>query len=165
MRLTHHRNMGLRANGTRANASEEDRNWRRSATSRPAPQITTARNPAFAIALYVHGRWPEVTIVTSGHTRVREDSLPTGAVFMPKPYDPALLPRCIKEMISSLPPSVGEARGFFADVSRRFVLPEPHVDDVPQEVIGRPRQVSRLRDKLRLDPMNAGKNEWEAEPG
>jgi CheY-like chemotaxis protein len=119
----------------------------------------------YALAHYVHGRWPEVTIVTSGHTRVREDSLPTGAVFMPKPYDPALLPRCIKEMISSLPPSVGEARGFFADVSRRFVLPEPHVDDVPQEVIGRPRQVSRLRDKLRLDPMNAGKNEWEAEPG
>jgi DNA-binding NtrC family response regulator len=56
----------------------------------------------YALAHYVHGRWPGVKIiVTSGHTRVREDSLPTGAVFMPKPYDPALLRRRIKEMVAA----------------------------------------------------------------
>jgi DNA-binding NtrC family response regulator len=56
----------------------------------------------YALAHYVHGRWPGVKIiVTSGHTRVREDSMPTGAVFMPKPYDPALLPQRIKEMIAA----------------------------------------------------------------
>jgi two-component system, response regulator PdtaR len=56
----------------------------------------------YALAHYVHGRWPEVKIiVTSGHTRVREDSLPTGAVFMPKPYDPALLRRRIREMVAA----------------------------------------------------------------
>jgi DNA-binding NtrC family response regulator len=54
----------------------------------------------YALAHYVHSRWPEIKIiVTSGHTKVREDSLPPGAMFMPKPCDPALLSRCIKEMI------------------------------------------------------------------
>jgi CheY-like chemotaxis protein len=42
------------------------------------------------------GRWPSIKIIViSGHTRVRKDSLPPGAVFMPKTYDPAL-PQCIK---------------------------------------------------------------------
>jgi DNA-binding NtrC family response regulator len=56
----------------------------------------------YALAHYVHGRWPHIKIiVTSGHTRVREDSLPIGAVFMPKPYDPELLPQCVQEMIAA----------------------------------------------------------------
>jgi two-component system, response regulator PdtaR len=37
------------------------------------------------LAHYVRGRWPPVKIiVTSGHVRVSEDSLPAGAVFLPK---------------------------------------------------------------------------------
>jgi len=56
----------------------------------------------YALAHYVRGRWPSIKIiVTSGHTKVREDSLPPGAVFMPKPYDPALLPQRVKEMIAA----------------------------------------------------------------
>jgi two-component system, response regulator PdtaR len=44
------------------------------------------------LAHYVRGRWPPVKIiVTSGHVKVTEDSLPAGAVFMPKPYDSAVI--------------------------------------------------------------------------
>jgi DNA-binding NtrC family response regulator len=56
----------------------------------------------YALAHYVHGRWPGIKIiVTSGHTAISEDSLPVGAVFVPKPYDPVLLPQCVKEMIAA----------------------------------------------------------------
>jgi CheY-like chemotaxis protein len=42
------------------------------------------------LAHYVRGRWPPVKIiVTSGHVKVAEESLPAGALFLPKPYDPA----------------------------------------------------------------------------
>jgi DNA-binding NtrC family response regulator len=56
----------------------------------------------YALAHYVHGRWPNINIiVTSGHTRVRNDSLPPGAVFIPKPYDPDLLRQCVQKMIAA----------------------------------------------------------------
>jgi CheY-like chemotaxis protein len=54
------------------------------------------------LAHYVRGRWPPVKIiVTSGHVKVTEESLPVGALFMPKPYDPAAITHKIKEMIAA----------------------------------------------------------------
>src|SRR5580693_576506 len=42
------------------------------------------------LAHYVRGRWPPVKIiVTSGHVKVAEESLPAGGLFLHKPYDPA----------------------------------------------------------------------------
>src|ERR1700723_1653861 len=39
------------------------------------------------LAHYVRGRWPPVKIiVTSGHVKARGADLPTGAVFIGKPY-------------------------------------------------------------------------------
>jgi two-component system, response regulator PdtaR len=52
------------------------------------------------LAHYVRGRWPPVKIiVTSGQVKVTEESLPAGALFMPKPYDPAEITRKVREMI------------------------------------------------------------------
>ena len=54
------------------------------------------------LAHYVRGRWPPVKIiVTSGHVKVTEESLPVGALFMPKPYDPAEITHKVREMIAS----------------------------------------------------------------
>ena len=54
------------------------------------------------LAHYVRGRWPPVKIiVTSGHVKVPEESLPAGALFMPKPYDPAVITLKIKEIIAA----------------------------------------------------------------
>ena len=44
----------------------------------------------------------------------------------------------------------------------RFVLPQPHIDGLPQQAVGGPRQIRDLGYKLRLDPMNAGQNERRA---
>jgi two-component system, response regulator PdtaR len=42
-----------------------------------------------ALARYVRGRWPPVKIiVTSGYAKVEESDLPTGALFVEKPYYP-----------------------------------------------------------------------------
>jgi two-component system, response regulator PdtaR len=42
-----------------------------------------------ALARYVRGRWPPVKIiVTSGYAKVEETDLPTGALFVEKPYYP-----------------------------------------------------------------------------
>lgn len=39
------------------------------------------------LALQVRNRWPSTQIiVTSGHRDVRPDMLPSGAIFLPKPY-------------------------------------------------------------------------------
>ena len=54
------------------------------------------------LAQYVRGRWPPVKIiVTSGHIKVTEDSLPAGALFMSKPYDPAEITHKVREMIAA----------------------------------------------------------------
>ena len=54
------------------------------------------------LAHYVRGRWPPVKIiVTSGHVKVTEESLPAGALFMPKPYDPAEITNKVRELIAA----------------------------------------------------------------
>jgi CheY-like chemotaxis protein len=54
------------------------------------------------LAHYVRGRWPPVKIiVTSGHVKVTEESLPAGALLVPKPYDPAEITHKVREMIAS----------------------------------------------------------------
>jgi two-component system, response regulator PdtaR len=54
------------------------------------------------LAHYVRGRWPPVKIiVTSGHVKVPEESLPSGALFMPKPYDFEVITHKIREMIAA----------------------------------------------------------------
>jgi two-component system, response regulator PdtaR len=54
------------------------------------------------LAHYVRGRWPPVKIiVTSGHVKVTEESLPAGALFMPKPYDPAEITHKVRELIAA----------------------------------------------------------------
>jgi hypothetical protein len=54
------------------------------------------------LAHYVRGRWPPVKIIiTSGHVKVTEESLPAGALFMPKPYDPAEIAHKVREMIAA----------------------------------------------------------------
>jgi hypothetical protein len=42
---------------------------------------------------------------------------------------------------------------------RRLVFPQPDVNRVSQEVVGRPSQIGDLSDKLRLDPVDAGEQE------
>jgi hypothetical protein len=54
------------------------------------------------LAHYVRGRWPPVKIiVTSGHVRVSEDSLPAGAVFLPKPCDPEDIIHNVRELMAA----------------------------------------------------------------
>src|ERR1700722_9070321 len=54
------------------------------------------------LAHYVRGRWPPIKIiVTSGHVKVTEETLPAGALFMPKPYDPADITHKIRELIAA----------------------------------------------------------------
>jgi CheY-like chemotaxis protein len=56
----------------------------------------------FNLAHYVRGRWPPVKIiVTSGHVMVTVESLPVGAVFFPKPYDPAEITHKVREMVAA----------------------------------------------------------------
>src|ERR1700727_1649163 len=51
-----------------------------------------------ALAHYVRGRWPPVKIiVTSGHIKVTEESLPAGAIFLQKPYDPTEIAHKVRE--------------------------------------------------------------------
>src|ERR1700729_1465979 len=53
------------------------------------------------LAHYVRGRWPPVKIiVTSGHVKVTEESLPSGALFIPKPYDSAVITDKIREIFA-----------------------------------------------------------------
>ena len=54
------------------------------------------------LAHYVRGRWPPVKIiVTSGHVKVSQESLPAGALFMPKPYEFAVITHKIRAMIAA----------------------------------------------------------------
>jgi CheY-like chemotaxis protein len=53
------------------------------------------------LAHYVRGRWPPIKIiVTSGHVKVDDESLPAGALFIPKPYDAAEITHKVREMIT-----------------------------------------------------------------
>ena len=52
------------------------------------------------LAAYVRDRWPPIQIiVTSGHVSVRDDQIPAGGRFFPKPYDRPEITRAIREMI------------------------------------------------------------------
>jgi hypothetical protein len=51
--------------------------------------------------------------------------------------------------------SLSNARRFPPNVHRTLVLPQPDINCVPQEVVGRPGQIGDLGDKLWLDSMNA----------
>ena len=54
------------------------------------------------LAHYVRRRWPPVKIIiTSGQVSVDEESLPVGAVFLPKPYDASEITHKVKEMIAA----------------------------------------------------------------
>jgi CheY-like chemotaxis protein len=54
------------------------------------------------LAHYVRGRWPPIKIiVTSGHVKVTEETLPAGAFFLPKPYDPAQITNKVRELLAS----------------------------------------------------------------
>src|ERR1700683_350770 len=54
------------------------------------------------LAHYVRGRWPPVKIiVTSGHVKVTEESLPAGAIFLPKPYDAAEIAHQVRQMLAA----------------------------------------------------------------
>jgi hypothetical protein len=66
-----------------------------------------------------------------------------------------------RELASSLRPS--ERARFHAGRPSRRVLAEADVNRVTQETVGRPGQIGDLRDKLRLDPVDAGKNERRSE--
>ena len=51
---------------------------------------------------YVRNRWPPVKIiVTSGHTKVPAHHLPSGALFLDKPYRPESLARQFHDLIAS----------------------------------------------------------------
>lgn len=53
------------------------------------------------LAASVRDRWPPITIIiTSGHRAVGVESLPARARFMPKPYNPDVVVRSIKEMMA-----------------------------------------------------------------
>jgi CheY-like chemotaxis protein len=54
------------------------------------------------LAHYVRGRWPPVKIiVTSGHVNLTKESLPAGALFLPKPYDPAEITHNERELLAA----------------------------------------------------------------
>ena len=53
------------------------------------------------LAAAVRDRWPPIKIiVTSGHRKVDIDTLPVECRFMPKPYNPHVVVRFIREMVS-----------------------------------------------------------------
>jgi two-component system, response regulator PdtaR len=54
------------------------------------------------LAHYVRKRWPPVKlIITSGLVNLREEDMPTGAVFVQKPYQSAHITGRMREMLSS----------------------------------------------------------------
>lgn len=55
-----------------------------------------------ALAHYVRGRWPPVKIiVTSGYMKLGSDNLPTGALFVEKPYYPRNIADKMNELMSA----------------------------------------------------------------
>ena len=56
------------------------------------------------LAHYVRGRWPPVQlIITSGNMIPRADEMPTGGVFLGKPYRPSQVTERLRAMAASLP--------------------------------------------------------------
>src|SRR4051812_31099461 len=54
------------------------------------------------LARFVRDRWPPIKIVaTSGHVRAAADDLPTGSVFLPKPYRGAELVSTLRDLTGS----------------------------------------------------------------
>ena len=52
------------------------------------------------LARAVRGRWPPIKIVaTSGHYHVRENDLPEGGRFLPKPYSPTEVNSVLREVM------------------------------------------------------------------
>ena len=55
-----------------------------------------------ALARYVRGRWPPVKIiVTSGYMKALESDLPTGALFVEKPYHPRAIADKMNELLAA----------------------------------------------------------------
>jgi CheY-like chemotaxis protein len=51
------------------------------------------------LAAAIRGRWPPIKIVaTSGLVDVRQDDLPEGGRFLPKPYSPEQIIRTLREL-------------------------------------------------------------------
>jgi CheY-like chemotaxis protein len=51
------------------------------------------------LAAAVKGRWPPIKIIaTSGLVNVRQDDLPEGGRFIPKPYNPTQLTLALREL-------------------------------------------------------------------
>jgi CheY-like chemotaxis protein len=51
------------------------------------------------LAAAIRGRWPPIKIVaTSGLANVRQDDLPEGGRFLPKPYSPEQIVRTLREL-------------------------------------------------------------------
>jgi len=54
------------------------------------------------LAHYVRGRWPPVKIIiTSGLVKVCPEDLPSGAIFIGKPYKPESIARQFQDLIAS----------------------------------------------------------------
>ena len=53
------------------------------------------------LAAAIRGRWPPIKIIaTSGFVDVRQDDLPEGGRFLPKPYSPEQIGRTLRELTS-----------------------------------------------------------------
>jgi two-component system, response regulator PdtaR len=54
------------------------------------------------LARFVRDRWPPIKIIaTSGHVPVKDDDLPAGSVFLPKPYRGAEVVATLRAMTST----------------------------------------------------------------
>lgn len=72
--------------------------------SRPDVQVVftdirlTGSMDGLKLARLVRRKWPPIKIIaTSGHVSVRETDLPTGGVFLPKPYTPHKVTAMLRE--------------------------------------------------------------------
>jgi CheY-like chemotaxis protein len=55
-----------------------------------------------ALARYVRGRWPPVKIiVTSGYVKLRDSDLPSGALFIEKPYYPNHIAHKMSDLLAA----------------------------------------------------------------
>ncbi|HET6252243.1 MAG TPA: response regulator [Tepidisphaeraceae bacterium] len=55
-----------------------------------------------ALARYVRGRWPPVKIiVTSGYVKLRDSDLPSGALFVQKPYYPMHIAHKMSDLLAT----------------------------------------------------------------
>jgi DNA-binding response OmpR family regulator len=54
------------------------------------------------LARFVRDRWPPIKILaTSGLVRVKDDELPAGSVFLPKPYRGAEVVATLRKLTSA----------------------------------------------------------------